>query len=135
MLPLKTFKRLRAGRVWTACGFSTTALLGVTGTWKLSSRNCYFEPFEPENDPLFQSHYFHKFNPGQHPSLNDTCVRKVALSDIEAELVDDALKNGSLLTERFCAGVWEVLVSASSVRCDDCGWPDSGRYYRIRSTA
>lgn len=68
--------------------------------------HCYFEPFGPENDPLFQSQYFKQYNPGNHPSLNDSCVRKVPLSQIPQELVDDALNGGSKLVERFCAGVW-----------------------------
>ncbi|KEY79726.1 hypothetical protein BA78_7872 [Aspergillus fumigatus] len=68
--------------------------------------HCYFEPFGPENDPLFQSKYFKQHNPRNHPSLNDSCVRKVPLSQIPPELVNDALNGGSKLLERFCAGVW-----------------------------
>ncbi|KAF4233505.1 hypothetical protein CNMCM6805_009162 [Aspergillus fumigatiaffinis] len=52
------------------------------------------------------SKYFKQHNPGTHPSLNDSCVRKVPLSQIPPELVEDALNGGSKLLERFCAGVW-----------------------------
>ncbi|KAJ6134654.1 hypothetical protein N7523_000976 [Penicillium sp. IBT 18751x] len=93
-------------RVITFCKLSATASLASVAAWELWTRNCYFETFGPENDALFQSPYFRKFNPRQHPSLNDSCVRKVPFSDIEAELVADARQNGSKLTERFCAGMW-----------------------------
>ncbi|KAH1328001.1 hypothetical protein KXW89_006013 [Aspergillus fumigatus] len=53
-----------------------------------------------------QSKYFKQHNPRNHPSLNDSCVRKVPLSQIPPELVNDALNGGSKLLERFCAGVW-----------------------------
>ncbi|KXG46573.1 uncharacterized protein PGRI_054290 [Penicillium griseofulvum] len=85
---------------------STAASLAGTAGWQLWTMNCYFEPFGPKNDPLFQSQYFKQHNPGNHPSLNDSCVRKVPLSQIPPELIDDALNGGSKLTERFCAGVW-----------------------------
>lgn len=84
----------------------TAGSLASAGGWELWTRHCYFEPFGPENDPLFQSRYFKQYNPGNHPSLDDSCVRKVPLSQIPAELVDDALNGGSKLVERFCAGVW-----------------------------
>jgi hypothetical protein len=92
--------------VATFCKISTAASLAGTAGWQLWTMNCYFEPFGPKNDPLFQSQYFKQHNPGNHPSLNDSCVRKVPLSQIPPELVDDALNGGSKLTERFCAGVW-----------------------------
>ncbi|KAG2419067.1 hypothetical protein HFD88_002171 [Aspergillus terreus] len=82
----------------------TAGSLASAGGWKLWTRHCYFEPFGPANDPLFQSRYFKQHNPGNHPSLDDSCVRKVPLSQIPAELVDDALNGGSKLVERFCAG-------------------------------
>ncbi|KAE8407761.1 hypothetical protein BDV37DRAFT_279549 [Aspergillus pseudonomiae] len=93
-------------RLFTFCKY--TILTGLTGTttWQLWSRHCYFEPFGPGNDPLFQSKYFQRFNPKQNPSLDDSCVRKVPLSEVKAELVEDYLNGGSKLLERFCGGVW-----------------------------
>ncbi|GKZ17707.1 hypothetical protein AbraCBS73388_010024 [Aspergillus brasiliensis] len=93
-------------KLLTLIKFSAATTLASAGGWQLWTGNCYFEPFGPDNDPLFQSEYFRKYNPGNHPSLNDSCVRKVPLSRIPKELVEDALRGGSQLMERFCAGVW-----------------------------
>jgi len=86
--------------------FSTATSLAGLGGWKLWSRKCFFEPFSPETDALFHSEYYRKFNPDKHPSLDDSCVRKVALSKIQPELVEDALNGGSKLLEKFCGGLW-----------------------------
>ncbi|CAK96323.1 O-methyltransferase family protein [Aspergillus niger] len=100
------FTKLTQSRLITLCKFSAAASLAGVGGWQFWTGKCYFEPFGPENDALFQSEYFKKFNPGNHPSLNDSCVRKVPVSQIPPDLVEDALRGGSKLTERFCAGVW-----------------------------
>lgn len=100
------FFRITRSGVATLCKFSTAASIAGAAGWQLLTRHCYFEPFGPENDPLFLSQYFKQHNPGSHPSLNDSCVRKVPLSQIPQELVDDARNGGSKLLERFCAGVW-----------------------------
>ncbi|GKZ56025.1 hypothetical protein AnigIFM49718_001248 [Aspergillus niger] len=100
------FTKLTQSRLLTLCKFSAAASLAGVGGWQFWTGKCYFEPFGPENDALFQSEYFKKFNPGNHPSLNDSCVRKVSMSQIPPDLVEDALRGGSKLTERFCAGVW-----------------------------
>lgn len=100
------FTKLTQSRLITLCKFSAAASLAGVGGWQLWTGKCYFEPFGPENDGLFQSEYFKKYNPGNHPSLNDSCVRKVPVSQIPPDLVEDALRGGSKLTERFCAGVW-----------------------------
>ncbi|RDK42077.1 hypothetical protein M752DRAFT_301451 [Aspergillus phoenicis ATCC 13157] len=100
------FTKLTQSRLITLCKFSAAASLVGVGGWQFWTGKCYFEPFGPENDALFQSEYFKKFNPGNHPSLNDSCVRKVPVSQIPPDLVEDALRGGSKLTERFCAGVW-----------------------------
>ncbi|XP_753247.2 uncharacterized protein AFUA_5G14100 [Aspergillus fumigatus Af293] len=99
------FRVTRSGAA-TFCKFPVAASVAGAGGWQLWTMHCYFEPFGPENDPLFQSKYFKQHNPRNHPSLNDSCVRKVPLSQIPPELVNDALNGGSNLLERFCAGVW-----------------------------
>ncbi|KAL5363819.1 hypothetical protein BJX96DRAFT_156311, partial [Aspergillus floccosus] len=98
--------KLTRSRMVTFFKFLTAGSLASAGGWELWISNCYFEPFGPENDPLFRSQYFKHHNPSNHPSLNDSCVRKVPLSQIPTELVDDAINGGSKLVERFCAGVW-----------------------------
>lgn len=86
--------------------FTGSVALASAGGWQFWTRHCFFEPFGPENDPIFQSDHYKRHNPENHPSLKDSCVRKVPLSQIPSELVDDTLKGGSKLVERFCAGVW-----------------------------
>ncbi|RAH64998.1 uncharacterized protein BO66DRAFT_432358 [Aspergillus aculeatinus CBS 121060] len=98
--------RLTRSRPAAFAKFTAAASLTAVGAWQLWTSDCYFEPFGPENDHLFQSETFKKFNPGKHPSLNDSCVRKVPLSQIQPELVNDAIGGGSKLLERFCAGMW-----------------------------
>jgi hypothetical protein len=93
-------------RIATFGKVTASVALAGAGGWQLWTRQCYFEPFGPENDPIFQSDHYKRLNPGNHPSLKDSCVRKVPLSQILPELVDDTLKGGSKLVERFCAGIW-----------------------------
>ncbi|KAL2816931.1 hypothetical protein BJX63DRAFT_130850 [Aspergillus granulosus] len=101
-----SFFRITRSKVASFSKFSAAATLAGAGGWRLWTGSCYFEPFGPENDPIFQSEYYRRHNPGDHPSLKDSCVRKLPLSQIPSELVDDALNGGSKLVERFCAGVW-----------------------------
>ncbi|KAJ5746230.1 hypothetical protein N7520_011412 [Penicillium odoratum] len=102
---MASFQMTRSGLV-SLSRFSAAATLAGAGGWQLWTMHCYFEPFGPESDPIFQSDHYQRHNPGDHPSLKDSCVRKVPLSQIPPELVEDALKGGSKLLERFCAGVW-----------------------------
>ncbi|OGM47792.1 hypothetical protein ABOM_003305 [Aspergillus bombycis] len=106
MSSFRGLKHFIPPRLFTVCKY--TILTGLTGaaSWQLWSRHCYFEPFGPESDPLFQSKSFQRFNPNQSPSLDDSCVRKVQLSEVKPELVEDYLNGGSKLLERFCGGVW-----------------------------
>lgn len=142
------FRVTRSGAA-TFCKFPVAASVAGAGGWQLWTMHCYFEPFGPENDPLFQSKYFKQHNPRNHPSLNDSCVRKVPLSQIPPELVNDALNGGSNLLERFCAGVWggygecsrayagKPTVNLTSVLLTDCflflyvqDTPSSATYWR-----
>ncbi|GMG04105.1 unnamed protein product [Aspergillus oryzae] len=106
MSTFRQFNRFLPPKVFAFCKY--TIIAGLTGatSWQLWSRHCYFEPFGPDNDPLFQSKYFRRFNPNKHPSLDDSCVREVPLSRIKPGLVKDALNGGSKLLEMFCGGVW-----------------------------
>jgi hypothetical protein len=46
--------------------------------------------FNPSTDPLFQSEWVRKFNPGNHAATYDECVRRIGLQKIRPELVEDA---------------------------------------------
>ncbi|KAH1648103.1 hypothetical protein KXX16_008935 [Aspergillus fumigatus] len=62
-----------------------------------------------------QSKYFKQHNPRNHPSLNDSCVRKVPLSQIPPELVNDAL-NGVRSSLRGSARVYGVVMVSALER-------------------
>ncbi|KAJ6482916.1 hypothetical protein C8R47DRAFT_577327 [Mycena vitilis] len=73
------------------------------GGFLLWTRKSRFVPFAFTSDPIFTSALFKKFNPNQNvPVLTDLCVRRVPLSQIRPEL----LENEGKLVEAFCAGVW-----------------------------
>ncbi|KAJ7875361.1 hypothetical protein B0H14DRAFT_2716304 [Mycena olivaceomarginata] len=81
-----------------------TSVAGAVGfgSFLFFTRKSRFVPFTFTSDAIFTSSHFKKFNPnGNAPVLHDLCVRKVPLSQIKPEL----LENGKL-TEVFCAGVW-----------------------------
>lgn len=79
---------------------------GITtiGAHLIWTRNSHVEPL-PTTDYLFTSPSYKKFNPNKNASLNDVCIRKVPLSQIDARLLE---KKGRLV-EAFCAGVWGGL--------------------------
>ncbi|KAH1590944.1 hypothetical protein KXW75_003611 [Aspergillus fumigatus] len=108
------FRVTRSGAA-TFCKFPVAASVAGAGGWQLWTMHCYFEPFGPENDPLFQSKYFKQHNPRNHPSLNDSCVRKVPLSQIPPELVNDAL-NGVRSSLRGSARVYGVVMVSALER-------------------
>ncbi|KAL1305540.1 hypothetical protein AAFC00_007150 [Neodothiora populina] len=79
-------------------GYST---VGAAGTWAFLTRGSKFVPVSA-NDSLLGSTWFARFNPDNNPPLFDVCVKKVPLSKIKPEY----LENEGKLAEKFCAGVW-----------------------------
>lgn len=57
-------------------------------------------------DPTIKSLLFSKFNPNKNPPFYDVCVRRIPLSKLDTELIEDARKGGSKLVERFAQGIW-----------------------------
>jgi hypothetical protein len=81
--------------------------LGGAGTlagWTFWTRNSKFVPLSA-TDPIFSLPAYAKNNPNRNPATQDLCVRKVPLSKIKPQL----LENDGKLVEAFCAGVWGGL--------------------------
>lgn len=86
-----------------------TAGISFTGAaaFYLVTRNCYFEPFGPENDGDFFKHPLLKqINPWDKPASCDSCVREIPFARLDAAVLEDARKGGALLIERFAGGMW-----------------------------
>ncbi|KAL5353812.1 hypothetical protein ACLOAV_001854 [Pseudogymnoascus australis] len=82
-----------------------TPIVGF-GSLYLWTRGCTFEPFGPKTSLLFQHPVLKAINPRNNPSTHDCCVRAVPFSKIRSELLDDARRGGSRMTEAFSAGIW-----------------------------
>ncbi|PTB66164.1 hypothetical protein BBK36DRAFT_1119379 [Trichoderma citrinoviride] len=72
----------------------------------LWTRNCSFEPFGPETDPLFKHPILQEVNPRNNPSTHDCCLRRVPFERLRPELLEDAKRGGSALVEEFARGMW-----------------------------
>jgi hypothetical protein len=91
-----------------------TSVAGAVGFggFLLLTRKSHFVPFTFTSDPIFTSSHFKKFNPNQNvPGLSDLCVRRVPLSQIKPELLNEEGK----LVEGFCAGVWSGFGASVSL--------------------
>ncbi|KIW92469.1 uncharacterized protein Z519_06316 [Cladophialophora bantiana CBS 173.52] len=89
-----------------AVGITTFASVCAFAVW---TKHCHFTPpaqFNPASEPLFRSAWFARFNPRNHEATYDECVRRISLSKIRPELLEDARKGGTRLVEEFCRGVW-----------------------------
>ncbi|KAF7595934.1 hypothetical protein BBP40_004080 [Aspergillus hancockii] len=106
MAPSLGSRLFSKANAWRFCKSSAAASFTTIGAWQLWSRHSYFEPFGPEVDPLFRGRYFKQFNPFTNPTVSDSCVRKVPLTNIDPRLVEDSRNGGSELVERFCCGIW-----------------------------
>ncbi|OQV08923.1 hypothetical protein CLAIMM_13130 [Cladophialophora immunda] len=73
----------------------------------LWTRNCSIEDL-PSTDELFRHASFAKYNPTPVPvsEMRDVCVRRYPLSQIRADLVEDARRGGTALIETFNQGIW-----------------------------
>lgn len=109
MAPSLLSKTLQAAGV---TAFATTAAFFV---W---TKHAHFTPaasFDanstpptPRDEPLFapSSPWLRRFNPHHNPATADECVRRLPLTKIRGDLIEDSLKGGTGLVEAFCQGVW-----------------------------
>jgi hypothetical protein len=84
--------------------FNTAVLggAGALGGWTFWTRNSRFVPMS-NNDPILTSPAFLQNNPTSNPVMHDLCVRKVPLSKIKPQLLEEG---EGKLTTAFCAGLW-----------------------------
>ena len=74
----------------------TSALVGYLAT--TTSIICPL----PRNDPIWTSKVYSKYNIQKNPSTQDVCIKRIPLSKIRPEL----LQNEGDLAVEFCRGVW-----------------------------
>ncbi|CAG7557795.1 unnamed protein product [Fusarium equiseti] len=86
-----------------AAGISVTGAI----SFHLLTRECKFEPFGPANGTsLFTHSMLKQTNPWNKPVSADSCVREVPFTKLDPQLIEDAANGGTMLIERFAAGMW-----------------------------
>lgn len=78
--------------------------LAVVGTFVALTRKCKITDVPP-TDYIFNHTLYARYNPNNAPVTQDLCSRRVPLSKIKPEL----LENEGKLVEAFSAGVWGGL--------------------------
>jgi hypothetical protein len=96
-MPSLTSKLLQATAV------TTSATIATFFVW---TKHCQFTDLSPATDPIFQSAFYKRYNPGANPTAHDLCIRKIPIFKLKPELVEDAQRGGTKMVEAFCAGVW-----------------------------
>ncbi|KAI5287239.1 hypothetical protein KEM54_006129 [Ascosphaera aggregata] len=81
------------------------AASGFGGYWYIFGKDTKFVPMSREDDYLWNSTYYKKFNPKDNATTHDLCIRRVPLENLDKNLLKDEAK----LTEQFCASVWGGL--------------------------
>lgn len=92
-----------------ALAAKVAAGVSITGaaSFHFVTRKCYFEPFGPENGrSLFEHALMKQINPWNKPVSADSCVREVPFNKLDKVLLEDAGNGGTMLIERFTAGIW-----------------------------
>ncbi|KIW63000.1 hypothetical protein PV04_09883 [Phialophora macrospora] len=79
---------------------------GTVGAFQWWTHDCRFVPYDPSNDALSGSTFYHRFNPNQNPTFHDLCVRKIPLNKLDPNLLRDYEEGGTKLIEAFCAAIW-----------------------------
>ena len=103
--PLKPLEQAEMGflrklKVFT--GIATGVGAGALGY--LGASTTVISPL-PHDDPLWRSSSHAKYNLHQNPSTQDICIKRIPLSKIKPEL----LQNEGDLALEFCRGVWGGL--------------------------
>lgn len=88
--------------------FTVTSVAGI-GACLFWTRHCQVSTsnnFHTFSEPYFTSKWFRKFNPHNNPCTDDEVFRRMALSRLRPELVEDAKNGGTKLVESFSQGIW-----------------------------
>ncbi|KAK0667480.1 hypothetical protein QBC41DRAFT_228406 [Cercophora samala] len=83
----------------------TTAFLATAGTVGYLGTTTHLESPLPEDDPLWRSRSFAKYNRHNNASTQDLVYKRIPLDKIKPELLQ---REGDLALE-FCRGVWGGL--------------------------
>ncbi|KXX78915.1 hypothetical protein MMYC01_205137 [Madurella mycetomatis] len=78
--------------------------LGIGTVGYLGASTTIISPL-PEDDPLWRSKSYAKYNLHRNPSTQDICLKRIPLGKIRPELLEN---EGDLALE-FCRGVWSGL--------------------------
>ncbi|KAK7984393.1 hypothetical protein PG989_011795 [Apiospora arundinis] len=95
---MNTFKRVAKVAATGIAG--TAAGVGLGTSWLVASTTL-ITPI-PRDDPLWKSPTLKKLNHLENPVLADVCIKRIPLSKIRPELLEDETK----LTTEFARGVW-----------------------------
>jgi hypothetical protein len=90
--------------------FYTTVLTGTALVGYVAGSTSIICPL-PRDDPIWHSSPYRRYNAQNNPSTQDVCIKRIPLSKIRPELLE---QDGALALE-FCRGVWgglgELLVA------------------------
>jgi hypothetical protein len=65
-------------------------------------------------------------NPWNKPVSADSCVREVPFTKLDPQLIEDAANGGTMLIERFAAGMWGGFGKVSE-NTELCTYADAAR--------
>nr|GAT58948.1 predicted protein [Mycena chlorophos] len=97
-------RAIRAARTFAT--YTTLAGAVGVGSFLAYHRKAEFVDFPLGADQLFRSAAYIKFNPLRNDGVHDYCVRRVPLSEIKPEYLQDAEAGKGTLVDRFAGGVW-----------------------------
>ena len=100
----KSPRSLRPKVAQTAVGIAVIGLTGALGL-NFAIRGQAFQSFDDRVDPLAQSKFGQKFNPHLNETLRDIYVARLPLPQISPDLIEDYQLGGSMMVERYCAGL------------------------------
>ncbi|KAL1590772.1 hypothetical protein WHR41_00790 [Cladosporium halotolerans] len=92
------------GIISKAIGVTGWTAFAAAGTFVAMTRKNRILPV-PASDYIFNSTSYARYNPYNSPVTQDICLRRVPLSQIKPEY----LEQEGRLAEKFCAGVWSGL--------------------------
>ncbi|KAK5044479.1 hypothetical protein LTR84_010760 [Exophiala bonariae] len=94
-LPLKLLQGTLAGTSTSVTGFL------------FYTRHCeVVGSLDQATEPLFDSHFFHRYNPHHNHVNSDIVARYIPLTELRRDLLEDSRNGGSKLVEHFCGAMW-----------------------------
>lgn len=79
-----------------------SSVVGTTGLAAyLAAKNPVISPLAAA-DPIWSSRLYKRYNPSANPATQDVCIKRIPISKIRPELLNN---KGDLALE-YCRGVW-----------------------------